>query len=65
MASHDVANLVLNKAVRSATEASHLYKMYIVALFGCPLCSLHDTVHIRPLLDEISLWLAVVCIVVV
>ena len=65
MALHDVTNLVLDKAVRSATEAGHLYEMYIVTLFGCPLRSLHDAVHVSPLLDKISLWLAVVCIVVV
>ena len=65
MALHDVANLVLDKTVRTAAEAGHLDEMNLIALFGCPLRCLQNAVHIRPLLHEISLWLTVVCFVVV
>ncbi len=49
VALHDVTNLVLDKAVRTATEAGHLYEMYLVALFGCPLCSLHECGSYTPI----------------
>ncbi len=65
MALHDVANLVLDKAVWTAAKAGHLDEMNLIALFGCPLRSLQNAVHIRPLLNEISLWLTVVCFVIV
>ena len=64
MALHDVANLVLNKTVWTAAEAGHLDEMNLIALFGCPLRSLQNAVHVRPLFNEISLWLTVVCFVV-